>query len=451
MCMGSAMRYRESHPQYSGVFGDRANSSATRKNFQPKDAEAQVDWVDGTSIMISRKTLQTGGLLPLSSELLVGPLTSITATRPETLRQPQHSGQGNGDGKIDFDALFNLPGPEDEVRSFFGTSAFGSAAAQSPTIVGAHRMKRDSPRMGMKRATVLDNSAADTDRREALQSLLRVNAGASVKMLHGLAAERSTLRRDAIQALAIRNDKSTPDVLLSNYDKFDGVEKQDAIGVLTTRLSFVESLLTAMEAGQVNRKDVSAFALQQLRTFDDQQLQSRVLKLWADDTVKVQKSEELARLLKLMTPEYLSDGDARAGRLVFQKTCVKCHRLFGEGGTIAPDLTGSGRKKSDYVLSNLVDPSAQIDPAYRLTTLFTEDGRLMSGFIVRQTDSDVVFRTQNARVRLSMKDVEAIRTSNISMMPEGMLRTFTDEQLRDLLVYLAGSSQVPIPQSIGGD
>ncbi len=152
-----------------------------------------------------------------------------------------------------------------------------------------------------------------------------------------------------------------------------------------------------------------------------------------------------------MTPEYLSDGDAKAGRLVFQKTCVKCHRLFGEGGTIAPDLTGSGRKKSDYVLSNLVDPSAQIDPAYRLTTLFTEDGRLMSGFIVRQTDSDVVFRTQNGSVRLSMKDVEAIRTSNISMMPEGMLRTFTDEQLRDLLVYLAGSSQVPIPQISGSD
>lgn len=320
-----------------------------------------------------------------------------------------------------------------------------SVAVRLATIFG------DQEAINRLRATVLDNSAADTDRREALQSLLKVNDGVSVKMLHGLAAESSTLRRDAIQALAIRNDKSTPDVLLSNYDELNGGEKQDAIGVLTTRLSFVESLLTAMEAGQINRKDVSAFALQQLRTFDDQQLQSRVLKLWADDTVKVQKSEELARLLKLMTPEYLSDGDAGAGRLVFQKTCVKCHRLFGEGGTIAPDLTGSGRKKSDYVLSNLIDPSAQIDPAYRLTTLFTEDGRLMSGFIVRQTDSDVVFRTQDASVRLSMKDVEAIRTSNISMMPEGMLRTFTDEQLRDLLVYLAGSGQVPIRQTSGGD
>jgi putative heme-binding domain-containing protein len=270
-------------------------------------------------------------------------------------------------------------------------------------------------------------------------------------MLHGLTAGSSTLQNEAIRALAIRNNESTSDVLLGNYSEFSTAEKQDAIGVLTTRLGFAESLLTAMEAGRVDRRDVSAFALQQLRTFDDQKLKSRVLKLWADDTVKIQKSEELARLLKLMTPENLSHGDARAGRLVYQKTCVKCHRLFGEGGTIAPDLTGSGRKKVDYVLSNLIDPSAQIDPAYRLTTLVTEDGRLFSGFVVRQTGSDVVFRTQDARIRLSMKDVETIRTSNISMMPEGMLRTFTDEQVRDLLVYLAGSSQVPIPRTSDGD
>jgi putative membrane-bound dehydrogenase-like protein len=320
-----------------------------------------------------------------------------------------------------------------------------SIAVRLATIFG------DQQAINRLRKTVLDDAVSDKDRREALQALLQVSDGASIEMLHSLTAGSSTLQNEAIRALGIRNNESTPDVLLGNYSEFSAVEKQDAIGVLTTRLSFAESLLTAMEAGRIDRKDVSAFALQQLRTFDDPKLKSRVLKLWADDTVKIQKSEELARLLKLMTPEHLSHGDARAGRLVFQKTCVKCHRLFGEGGTIAPDLTGSGRKKADYVLSNLIDPSAQIDPAYRLTTLVTEDGRLLSGFVVRQTDRDVVFRTQDARIRLSMKDVETIRTSNTSMMPEGMLRTFTDEQVRDLLAYLAGSGQVSIPQASDGD
>ena len=320
-----------------------------------------------------------------------------------------------------------------------------SIAVRLATIFG------DQQAINRLRKTVLDDNVSDSDRREALQALLKVKGGASVKMLHGLASGDSKLRIEVIRALSIQNNESTAEVLLSNYAEFSSVEKQDAIGVLTTRVSFAQALLSAMEGQKVDRRDVSAFALQQLRTFDDPQLKSRVLKQWADDNAKIQKSEELARLLKLMTPEYLSRGDAKAGRMVFQKTCVKCHRLFGEGGTIAPDLTGSGRKKADYVLSNLVDPSAQIDPAYRLRTLLTEDGRLLSGFVVRQTDRDVVFRTQDTTIRLPMKQVDAIRTSNISMMPEGMLRTFSDEQVRDLLVYLAGSSQVPLPQSSGGD
>jgi len=318
--------------------------------------------------------------------------------------------------------------------------ALRSVAVRLATVFG------DRQAIQRLQETALNPSAADNDRREALQALLHVDQGTSVRMLHRLAAVPSILQGDAIRALVVQNSEATPDVLLKSYPAFSDLDKQDAISVLTTRISFARSLLTAMETGQVDRKDVSAFALQQLQTFDDVPLQLRVRKLWADDTSRLQKSQSLARLLQLMTPEYLSHGDAQAGRIVFRKTCARCHRLFGEGGTLAPDLTGSGRQKSDYILSNLIDPSAQIDPAYRLTTLFTRDGRLLSGFIERQTDRDVVIRTQNAPVRLSMKDVEFIRTSDVSMMPEGMLQNFSDSQVRDLLVYLAGPGQVPLPR-----
>jgi putative heme-binding domain-containing protein len=108
-------------------------------------------------------------------------------------------------------------------------------------------------------------------------------------------------------------------------------------------------------------------------------------------------------------------------------------------------LTGSGRKKTDYVLSNLFDPSATIDPAYRLTNVLTSDGRLLSGFIVYQDDRFIEVRTQEARIRLSMKDVDELVTSRQSMMPEGMLRQYTDQQVRDLLRYLASPEQVPLP------
>jgi len=122
--------------------------------------------------------------------------------------------------------------------------------------------------------------------------------------------------------------------------------------------------------------------------------------------------------------------------------------LFGEGGTIGPDLTGSGRKKIDYLLSNLIDPSAIIDPAYRLTTVLTIDGRLFSGFMIQQDDRFLILRTQETQVRLTLDEVDELKTSNTSMKPEGMLRDYNNEQVRNLLLYLASPQQVSRPQSV---
>jgi putative membrane-bound dehydrogenase-like protein len=296
------------------------------------------------------------------------------------------------------------------------------------------------------RETVLNPTDAASDRSDALRALLQVQDGAPIEMLHQLVAKDTILRHDALHALVISNAPSTARVLLDQYSEFARDDKQDAISVLATRRSFAEALLTAIESSRVDRADVSAFALQQLRAFNNPELQLRIQELWADDAQRLKKSDQIAHYTELMSTDYLADGNVNAGRLVFERTCAKCHTLFGEGGTIAPDLTGSGRKKTDYVLSNLIDPSAEIDRAYRLTTVLTTDGRLLSGFMVQQDDTWLVVRTQDARIRVAMKEVEELITSNTSMMPEGMLRDFTDHQVRDLLVYLGHSEQVPLPE-----
>jgi putative membrane-bound dehydrogenase-like protein len=305
----------------------------------------------------------------------------------------------------------------------------------------------DKQAISRLRETALNQAEAASDRRNALRALLQVKNGAPVEMLHQLVAEDSVLRHDALHALVISNAPSTASVLLDQYAEFARDDKRDAISVLATRRGFAEAMLTAIDNGRINRADVSAFALQQLRAFKNPELQLRIQQLWADDAQRLKKSDEIAQYTKLMSTDYLANGNVSAGRLVFQRTCAKCHTLFGEGGTIAPDLTGSGRKKTDYILSNLIDPSAEIDRAYRLTTVLTTDGRLLSGFMVQQDDTWLVVRTQDARIRVAMKEVEELSTSNTSMMPEGMLRDFTDHQVRDLLVYLGHAEQVPLPDT----
>jgi len=315
-----------------------------------------------------------------------------------------------------------------------------SVAVRLATIFG------DKDAIAELRETTLDREAESDKRLASLRALLKVNNGVPVPMLHELAATPSILRRDAIQALIVHSDDATADVLLDSYEQLNTLERQDTISVLATRLNFANKLLSAIEGSAIDRRDVSAFTLQQLQAFNDAKIKKRVDALWPPDSQQGKKADEIARYKQKMNAEYLAAGDASAGRGVFAKTCAKCHTLFGEGGNVGPDLTGSGRQKLDYVLSNLIDPSAIIDPAFRLTNIFTVDGRILSGFIVHQDDNDLVMRTQETEVRLAMKDIDELNTSHKSMMPEGMLRTFADEQIRDLIVYLASPRQVPLAE-----
>ena len=81
--------------------------------------------------------------------------------------------------------------------------------------------------------------------------------------------------------------------------------------------------------------------------------------------------------------------DLTLGRAVFAKTCQQCHTLFGAGGKVGPDLTGSNRADLDYVLSNVLDPSALIGKDYLAHVVATTDGRVLTG-IVRAEDKDAI-------------------------------------------------------------
>jgi putative membrane-bound dehydrogenase-like protein len=292
----------------------------------------------------------------------------------------------------------------------------------------------------------VNDSALDPDDRQAtLSELIRLDA-VTVDLLHDLVREKGVLCGDAIRALALRATAETGEVLLSAFPEFSGRQRSDAISVLVSRKDTAARLLDAIGSGDIAQQEVSAYALQSLRTFRDEGIQEPVRRLWRDDTVRTQMADQIDHYKKLLSPRYLRGGDTSAGRAIFDATCAKCHRLFGEGHELAPDLTGSGRKRLDYLLSNLIDPSGLIDPAYRLTTVVTGEGRQLSGYIMQLTEDFVMLKTQEGEVRIPLDDVELFSTSTKSMMPDGLLQTYTNEQVRDLVSYLMSEDQVPLPE-----
>ncbi|MEC7565184.1 MAG: PVC-type heme-binding CxxCH protein [Planctomycetota bacterium] len=335
-------------------------------------------------------------------------------------------------------------GPQPMPAGWATFTAASQSSQNRSVIIQLASLFGDAVAVETLRKQVSDDSQPLAQRILALQGLLKIEEGVSVEELHQLIATKTPLRHEVLKALSIHNQESTARVLLEKYDEFDDDEKRAALEVLVTRLRFAEAMLTAIENGNVRSEDISMFSLQQLYSFQSPDLQQRVLRIWPPDSDSSKRSTEISRLRTLLTESYLGSGDSRAGRVLFNKTCSRCHTLFNEGGRIGPDLTGSGRKQVDYLLSNLLDPSAEIDPAYRLATLFTTDGRLYSGFVIFQDDRSVVVRTQQSDVKIAMTDVESLTTQKKSMMPEGMLGEFSDEQIRDLVLYLKSQIQVPL-------
>ena len=137
------------------------------------------------------------------------------------------------------------------------------------------------------------------------------------------------------------------------------------------------------------------------------------------------------------------------GRALYQRTCAQCHKLYGEGGEIGPDITGSDRNNLDYLLTNIIDPNAEIPNDYRTTILHTNDKRILVGVIRRDEGQSVTIATPAEVVTLAKRDVAAVEPQDFSMMPEGLVLALKEDELRDLVGYLRGSRQVVLPEESG--
>ena len=148
-----------------------------------------------------------------------------------------------------------------------------------------------------------------------------------------------------------------------------------------------------------------------------------------------------------LTPDELSRADLSAGRAVWRQRCGACHVLFDEGGNVWPNLTGSGRAEADYAILNVMDPSAVVPEAWRLTQVITAEGRVLSGAVVAADDRTLTLRTMSGDVQLDREEIDELVTREQSVMPEGLWNGLTDEQVRNLVAYLASPTQVPLPAS----
>lgn len=302
--------------------------------------------------------------------------------------------------------------------------------------------RRILPRM---RAVLADANAELERRTMALDVLIRGrDADAAPALLAILKTPQ--LRGRAIRALAAYDHDGTAKQLISLYSSFTDSERRAAIGTLTSRAPYAHALLDAVEKGDIARVDVHAYDVRQLRNLKSDEITQRLGDVWGTIRESTADKKEKVEDYKRLIADSDSKPDLALGRAVFNKTCASCHKLFGEGGDIGPDITGSNRANLDYILENVVDPSAVVGRDYKMTTLLTEGGRVVTGLIERETDSAYTVRTATASTVIAKSEVVQRSPSELSLMPEGQLDQLTSQQVRNLVAYLASASQVALPK-----
>jgi putative membrane-bound dehydrogenase-like protein len=291
------------------------------------------------------------------------------------------------------------------------------------------------------RKSLADHTADLQTRRAALDSLLAIRDSELPPVLRDLLAD-AQLRGPALRALSSYNDPESPNAILAIYNSLTPSEKHDALLTLAARPNSALALLSAVNENRVPAKDLSADVVRQLRTLNQSALNAQTEKLWgvarASSADKVAAEQHLKRLIQ--NPN-LPAPDTAHGQELFTRTCSQCHTLFGSGGKIGPDLTGSNRTDLDYLLHNILDPNAEIPNAYRTTVLDLNDGRTITGIVLQEDAKTVSVITANESLTISRTDLESMKQSELSMMPEGLLAGLSDDDIRDLVAYIRGPAR----------
>ncbi|MEZ6102426.1 MAG: c-type cytochrome [Pirellulaceae bacterium] len=340
-----------------------------------------------------------------------------------------------------FEGRADMPMPESWHSAYESVLRTKDAASQEmgdriAFLLGDSRVY---PRLQQK---LLDPAQPIERRQEALATLVRRPLPDTASALQKVLDEPA-LRSSAIRGLAAFDDPNTPQALLKRYANMDAQQRQDVVLTLVSRRDYAQALIAAMRAGTIKSSDVHAYHVRQVLSLDAG-LKGELEQLWgkisaADEEKKARIASEKTRL-----EGALADAHPGRGRAVFAQVCASCHTLFGDGGNVGPDLTGSNRAELDYVLENIFDPSAVVGKDYRMTILEMEDGRVVSGLIQQESDSAVTVRTINDTVVVAKSRIDQRTVSDRSMMPDGLTDPLSKAEVTDLIKYLASPTQVAL-------
>ena len=321
------------------------------------------------------------------------------------------------------------------------------------------------PAVGTARSMILDKEGVPAQRLAAFNALISAKDGCVAQVTRGILrrkpSEPSAFVVDFIAALG-RMDSGKLEVevgeeLVTRFAELPPELQSSAIELLTQRAGWSKALLT-----QVGEKKIAATAInvnqaRRIQALKDKELNDLLSRHWGQvrDTRNPDREKVVTEMKSLIRQK---SGDPFAGEKVFKRVCAACHKIYGEGPDIGPDITSNGRNDFNQLLSNVFDPSLVIGAGYRVCTVVTTNGRVQSGLLVEDSPQRVVLKPAaigrprdnsestlvDGAVKVSVgeliaiprDDIDDFKINELSLMPEGLEKQLSPQEIVDLFAFL---------------
>lgn len=349
---------------------------------------------------------------------------------------------GDGQGKVDFEpVLWMLDDAVYDARFAMLAGLCGTPAGAAEVRRLAADPAREEPRETLAAAVQQagDVSAPLTTRVRAVELLAASGDPAGDTTLLALATpdQPRELALPAIRALAQSGRDSAARALLEKdrWQRYTPTLRGTVITLLAGRAEFAAALLDAIEAGVVPVSALSVAQREQLKASGDAKLKERAATLFANTAAAGDRQQafEAARPVLQLT------GVPANGKRMFMNHCASCHRLDREGFNVGPDLFGIRNQPKESILLHIVIPDQEVAPNFTAYDCLTIDGRSLTGLLTADTPSSITLRqVLGLEETLPRDQVKSLTVSPVSLMPPGLEKLMTAQELADLLAYLRG-------------
>ncbi|MEQ9409420.1 MAG: c-type cytochrome [Fuerstiella sp.] len=294
----------------------------------------------------------------------------------------------------------------------------------------------DGAALSELRTLIADRDGDHAARSQAVAALGQAQDAASLPVMLSLLTDRAVYV-DVARALAAFDDPRIPEELLKRWDNLRHGSREAALDTLCSRRSYALELTRALADGRVDGSDLTAVQVRQLLAFNDPGIAEIIEDRWGviNDS-SASRASAIEHWTAQLTPETLAQADPEVGAALFKKTCAACHKLYGEGGSIGPDLTGANRGNLDYVLTNVIDPSQVVPRQFTVSVIALLSGRVITGVVIGETEAALTVQTDKEQLVIAKQDIEEQTRTTRSLMPDGLLDPLTEEQVRDLIAFV---------------